>query len=170
MTRPTSPCRVKTNKTVAQEQNNRESGRGSGSDKRSGSTVGSDLKTGRVLNRSMGLGLNQLSLSPSESNRLIAVGSTSSGHMGFETMYEGGENEQNRDSVSRLPMPSAGRVSTPSDSNIAEGGNYEFSREEGEIREDLHQDDDCAHTERYVNNYNDQSPSSSFSVFGRPLL
>ena len=118
----------------------------------------------------MGLGLNQLSPSPSESNRPITVGSTSSGHMGFETMYEGGENEQNRDSVSRLPMPSAGRVSTPSDSNIAEGGNYEFSREEGEIREDLHQDDDCVHTERYVNNYNDQSPSSRFSVFGRPLL
>ena len=170
VTRPTSPCRVKTNKTVAQEQNNLELGRGSGSDKRSGSTVGSDLETGRVLNRSMGLGLNQLSPSPSESNRPITVGSTSSGHMGFETMYEGGENEHNRDSVSRLPMPSAGRVSTPSDSNIAEGGNYEFSREEGEIREDLHQDDDCVHTERYVNNYNDQSPSSCFSVFGRPLL
>ena len=98
----------------------------------------------------MGLGLNQLSPSPS-SNRPITVGSTSSGHMGFETMYEGGENEQNRDSVSRLAMPSAGRVSTPSDSNIAEGGNYEFSREEGEIREDLHQDDDCVHMERYVN-------------------
>ena len=93
VTRPTSPCRVKTNKTVAQEQNNLESGRGSGSDKRSGSTVGSDLETGRVLNRSMGLGLNQLSPSPSESNRPITVGLTSLGHMGFETMYEGGENE-----------------------------------------------------------------------------
>ena len=67
-------------------------------------------------------------------------------------------------------MPSAGRVSTLSEPNIAEEGNYEFSREEGEIREDLHQDDDCVHTERYVNNYNDQSPSSRFSVFGRPLL
>ena len=103
----------------------------------------------------MALGLNQLSPSLSELNRPITVGSTSSGHMGFETMYEGGETEQNQDSVSRLPMPSAGRVSTPSEPNIAEEGNYEFSREEGEIREDLHQDDDCVHTERYVNNYND---------------
>ena len=170
VTRPTSPCRVKTNKTVAQEQNNLESGRGYGADRRSGSTVGSDLETGRVLNRSMGLGLNQLSPSPSELNRPIIVRSTLSGHMGFETMYEGGETEQNQDPVSRLPMPSAGRVSTPSEPNIAEEGNYEFSREEGEIREDLHQDDDCVHTERYVNNYNDQSPSSRFSVFGRPLL
>ena len=46
VTRPTSPCRVKTNKTVAQEQNNLDSGQGYGADKRSGSTVGSDLETG----------------------------------------------------------------------------------------------------------------------------
>ena len=167
VTRPTSPCRGKTNKTVAQEQNNLVSGRGYGADRRSGSTVGSDLETGRVLNRSMGLDLIQLS--PSPMTRPITVGLTSSGHMGFETVNEGEETEQNQNPVSRLPMPSAGRVSTPSEPNIAEEGNNEFSRKEGEIREDLHQDDDCDHMERYVNNY-DQSPPSRFSVFGRPLL
>ena len=82
----------------------------------------------------------------------------------------GGESELKQGPVLRLPMPSVGSVSIPSESNIVEEGNKVLSREEGEIREDLPQDDDCVHMERYVNNYNDQSPSSRFSVFGRPLL
>ena len=82
----------------------------------------------------------------------------------------GRETELNQDPILRLPMPSVGRGSTPSEPKIVEEGNDGFSREEGEIREDLPQDDDCVHMERYVNNYNDQSLSSRFFVFGRPLL
>ena len=67
-------------------------------------------------------------------------------------------------------MPFEGRASISSESNAAEERNKEHSREEGEIREDLPQDDDYAHMERYLDNFNDQSSSSRFSVFGRPLL
>ena len=101
----------------------------------------------------MELGLNQLSPSPSEMSRPIPDGSAPSGHKGYETMLVGGEIELNQDPVLRLPMPSESRASTPVEPNIVVEGNYEFSREEGEIREDLSQDDDCVYTERYVNNY-----------------
>ena len=70
----------------------------------------------------------------------------------------------------RLPMPFEGRVSISNESNIVEERNKDLSREEGEIRDDLPKDDDCFNMERYVDNFNDQSPSSRFSVFGRPLL
>ena len=155
VTRPASPCRVQMNKTVSQEQLNVESGSGYGVDSRSGSIIGSDFKTGRILNRSMGLGLNHMSPSPSELNRPIPDGSTSPGHKGFETMLVGGETELNQDPVLRPPMSSVGRGSTPSEPKIVEEGNDGFSREEGEIREDLPQDDGCVHMERYVNKYND---------------
>ena len=49
-------------------------------------------------------------------------------------------------------------------------GNKEFSKEDGEIREDQPQDDDREHLERYADKFYDQSPSPGFSVFGRPLL
>ena len=58
VTGPASPCRVQMNKTVSQEQLNLESGSGYGADSRSGSIIGSDLETGLILNRPMGLGLN----------------------------------------------------------------------------------------------------------------
>ena len=118
----------------------------------------------------MGLGFDQLGPSPSESNKPTQDGPVSSGHKGYETTFVGGETGLNQGLVLRLPMPSAGNVSSPSESNTAEEGNKELSREEGEIRKDLPQDDDCVQMERYVINYNDQSPSSRFSVFGRPLL
>ena len=82
----------------------------------------------------------------------------------------GGESGLKQGPVLRLSMPSEGRIPISSESNIAEEGIKEISREEGEIREDLPHDDDCVHIERYVNKYNDQSPSSRFSVFGRPML
>ena len=82
----------------------------------------------------------------------------------------GGEHGLNQDLVLRLPMPSVGNISIPSESNIAEEENKELRKEESEIREDLPKDNDCDHMERYVKNYNDQSPSSRFSVFSRPLL
>ena len=170
MTRTDSSCRVQTNKSGTQEQNNLYSGRGYGADSGSVSTVGSDLETGRTLSRPIGLGLDQMGPSPSESNRPCPDGLISSGHKGFETTFAGGGTGLNQGYVLRLHMPSIGRVSIPSESNIAEEGNKDLSREEGEIREDQPQDVDCVHMERYVNNCNDQSLSSRFSVFGRPLL
>ena len=77
VTRPASSCRVQTNKSVTQEQNNLESGGGYGADSRPGSTEGSDLGTGRILSRPMGLGLDRLGPSPSEANRPIPDGSIS---------------------------------------------------------------------------------------------
>ena len=118
----------------------------------------------------MGLGLDQTGPSPNEANRSIPDGPILLDHKGYETKLAGGETGLKQGPVLRLSMPSEGRISISSDSNIAEEGFKEISREEGEIREALPQDDDCVHIERYVHNYNDQSPSSRFSVFGRPLL
>ena len=170
VTRPASSGRVQTNDPETQVQNNLESGRGYGADSRSGSTDGSDLGTGRFLSRSMGMGCDQMGPSPRETNRSIPDGPILLDHKGYETKFVGGESGLKQGPVLRLTMPSKGRISNSSESNIAEEGNKEISREEGEIREDLPQDDDCVHMEKYVKNYNDQSPSSRFSVFGRPLL
>ena len=65
--------------------------------------------------------------------------------------------------------PECNRVSSR-DSNFGEEGNNTHCQEEDVIREDLPQDDVCFYTNRYVDNFNDLSPSSRFSVFGRPLL
>ena len=58
VTRLASSGRVQTYSSENQVQNNLESGRGYGSDSGSGSTDESDLGTGRILSRSMGLGLD----------------------------------------------------------------------------------------------------------------
>ena len=170
VTRLASSGRVQTYSSESQVQNNLESGRGYGSDSGSGSTDGSDLGTGRILSRSMGLGLDQMGPSPIEAYRSIPDVPILLDQKGYETKFVGGESGLQQGPILRLSMPSKGRISTSSESNIAEEGIKEISREEGEIREDLPQDDDCVHIERYVNKYNDQSPSSRFSVFGRPLL
>ena len=67
-------------------------------------------------------------------------------------------------------MPFERSSSISRDPNIGEEGNNAHCREEGEIREDLPQNDVCVYMKRYVDNLNDQSSSSRFSVFGRPLL
>ena len=168
MTRPASLGRVQKNKFVAQEQKNLESGQVYGADSGSGSTDGSDLGTGRIQRRR--LGLDRMGPSPSKLSRPTPDGSNPLGHKAFEAKFVGEESRLEQGPFLRLPMPFEGRVSISSESNIAEEGNKEHSREEGEIREDLPQDDACAHMERYVDYFNDRSPSSRFSVFGRPLL
>ena len=108
--------------------------------------------------------------SPIEANRSIPNGPVLLDHKGYETKFVGGESGLKQGSALRLSMPSEGRISISREPNIAEEGIKEINKEEGEIREDSPQDDDCVHIERYVNNYNDQFPSSRLSVFGRPLL
>ena len=65
--------------------------------------------------------------------------------------------------------PECKRVSSRA-SNFGEEGNNIHCREEDVTREDPPQDDVCFYTNRYVDNLNDLSPFSRFSVFGRPLL
>ena len=108
--------------------------------------------------------------SPSKSSGPIAEGPNLLGHKGFEAKFEGEDYGLKQGPVLRLLVPSEGSLSISSESNTAEEGNKEFSREEGEIREDQPQEDDCDHLERYADKFYDQSPSSSFSVFGRPFL
>ena len=67
-------------------------------------------------------------------------------------------------------MPLECKWSSSRDPNNSEEGNNTHCQEEGEIREDLPQDDVCAYMNRYVDNLNDLSPSSHFYVFGRPML
>ena len=107
-----------------------------------------------------------MSPSPSKPIRLNPDGSNS--HKGFEIEFA--REEHGLNPVLKLPMHFEGGVSNSSESNNAEERNKDISREEGEIREDPSTDDDCVDMERYIDNFNDQSPSSRFSVFGRPLL
>ena len=153
MTRPASLGRVQKIKSVTQEQKNLESGQVYGADSGSGSTDGSDLGTGRILSKPMGLGPDRMGPSPSKPIRPTPYGLNS--HKGFEVEFVGEEHGLKQDPVLRLPMPFEGRVSISNESNIAEERNKELSREEGEIREDLPQDDDCVNMERYVDNFND---------------
>ena len=139
-----------------------------GADSGSGSTDGSDLGMGPIQSRR--LGLDRMGPIPSKSSRPTPDGSNPLGHKAFEAKFVGEEFGLEQGPFLRLPMPFEGRVFISRESTIVEEGNKEHSREEGKIREDLPQDDGCAHMERYVDNLNDQSPSSRFSVFGRPLL
>ena len=118
----------------------------------------------------MGLGLDRVGPSLCNSSRPTPDGLNSLGHRGFKAKIVGEESGLKHGPLLRPPMPFEGRSSISSDSNIDEEGNKEHSREEGEIREDLPQDDDCVYMKRYEDNLNYQSPSSRFSVFGRPLL
>ena len=118
----------------------------------------------------MGLGLDRVGPSLCNSSRPTPDGLNSLGHRGFKAKIVGEESGLKHGPLFRPPMPFEGRSSISSDSNIDEEGNKEHSREEGEIREDLPQDDDCVYMKRYEDNLNYQSPSSRFSVFGRPLL
>ena len=54
--------------------------------------------------------------------------------------------------------------------NVGKEGNVTHNWEEGEIREDLGQENDCVNIHRYGDNLYEQSPSSLISVFFRPLL
>ena len=151
---------------------NHESGRAEGTVCGSGSIDVSDLVSDRILSRAMVVGqllMGQMGPSPSKSSGPIVDGPNSLDHKGFEEKFKGEDYGLKQDSVLRLPVPSEDSASISSESKIAEEGNKEFSKEDGEIREDQPQDDDREHLERYADKFYDQSPSG-FSVFGRPLL
>ena len=135
VTRLASSSRVQTYSSENQVQNNLESGRGYGSDSGSGSTDGSDLGTGRILRKTMGLGLDQMGPNPIEANRSIPDGPVLLDHKGHEIKFVGGESGLKQGPALRLSMPSESRISISSEPNIAEEGIKEISREEGEIKE-----------------------------------
>ena len=114
--------------------------------------------------------MGQMGPSPSKSSGPTTDGPNSVDHKGFEAIFEGEDYGLKQDFVLRFHVPSEDSASISSESKSAEEGNKKFSREEGEIRKDQPQDDDREHLERYADKFYDQSPSSGFSVFGRPLL
>ena len=152
---------------------NHESGRVDGTVCGSGSIDVLDIVSGRILSGALGVGhllMGQMGPSPSKLSGLIVDGPNPLGHKGFEEKAEGEDYGMEQDSVLRLHVPPEDRASISSESNFAEERNKEFSKEDGEIRVDQPQDADREHSERYADQFYDQSPSSGFSVFGRPLL
>ena len=118
----------------------------------------------------MGLGLDRADPSPSYSSMPTRDGSNSLGHKCFKAKAVGEEFRLKQGPLLRPPMPLECKSSISRDPNIGEEGNNTHCRKEGEIREDLPQDDVRVYMNRYADNLNDQSPSSQFSIFGRPLL
>ena len=116
------------------------------------------------------LDLDWASQSPSYSNRPTPYGLNASSHKCSKAKDEGEESGLKQGPVLRPSMPLECKRSSSKDSNFSEEDNNTHWREEDEIREDLPQDDVCLYSNRYVDNLNDLSPSSHFSVFGRPLL
>ena len=116
------------------------------------------------------LQLGQMGPSPSQFSGPIADGPNQLDLKGFEEKAEGEDHGLNQYSVLRLPAPPEDRASMSSESYIVEEGNKEVSKEDGVIRVDPSQEDDREHLKRYPDKFYDQSPSSGFSVFGRPLL
>ena len=162
--------RAQTYSSDNQVQDNLESGRDYGSESGSDSKEGSDIRSGRITRKSMGLSLGQMGTNPIEENRPFADWPDLLDYKGHETCFMGGELGLKQGPALWLSMPSECRISTSRETNIAEEGIKEISMEEGELREESTQEDDCVPIERYVNNYNVQFPSSRLSVFGRPLL
>ena len=139
----------------------------------SGSIDALDTVSGRILCSTLGvvhLISGQMGPSPSQFRGPIVDGPNQLDHKGFEEKAEGEVYGLNQDSALRLPSPPEYRAYISSESYIAEEGNKKFSKEDGEITVDQPQEDDREQTKRYAAKSYDQSPSSGFSVFGRPLL
>ena len=132
-----------------------------------------ETASGRKQCRALGvdhLRLGQMGLSPSQFSGPGVDGPIQLVHMSFEEKDEGGDYGVKQNSVLRLTAPPEDRVSTSGESYIVEERKKEVSKEDGVIRVDQPQEEDCVQSKRYTDKFYDQSPSSGFSVFGRPLL
>ena len=117
----------------------------------------------------MGLGCaNRMGPSSTSISRSPLDGSSSCGPSRIKVVGKGvglGQEPLLKHSLqSRYQSPS------PRELNVGNEENVTHNREEGEIREDLGQENDCVNIHRYGNNLYEHSPSSLISVFGRPLL
>ena len=165
-----SSGRVRMYLSMTQEQKDLGADQAHGAVSGSGSTSGPGLEMGRIQGRLTGLDLDWASQSPSYSNRPTPDGANASSHKCSKAKDVGEESRLKQGPVLRPSMPLECKRASSRDSNFGEEGNNTHCREEDVIREDLPQDDVCFYTNRYVDNLNDLSPSSRFSVFGRPLL
>ena len=170
--RSTSSGRVRRHLSMTQEQQELGVDQDHGAISGSGSTSGPGLELGRTQERLMGRDPVGASKSQSYSNRPIIVGQKVSNLKCSKANDVGEVSGLNQASVKPSMSPECNRASSR-DSNIGEEGNNTHSREEDVIQEDLPQGDVRCYTNRYVDNLNDLndlSPSSRFSVFGWPLL
>ena len=166
-TRMAALCRLQN------QELNHESVREDGTVCGSGSIDALDIVSGRKLCRALGvvhLLLGQMGPSPSQFSGLIVDGPNQLDHKSFEEKAKGEDYGLKQDSVLRLTAPPEDRASISRESYIVEEGKKEFSKEDGVIRVDQPQEDDHEHSKRYADKFYDQSPSSGFYVFGRPLL
>ena len=126
---------------------------------------------GRVQGRHLGLGLdNRVALSPSPTSRPALDGSDS-----FDLSFLKAEAAEmgvglSRGSLLRPFLPSECKSPISRVLNADKKGNATHIWEEGEFREDLAQGNDRVYMNKYGDNLYEQSPTSLFSVFGRPLL
>ena len=156
--------------SMTQEQKELGSGQAYGAISGSGSTSDPGIELGRTQGSITGLDLDGTSQSPSYSNRPIPDGSNASSFKCSKAKDVGEESGLKQGLVLRPSLPPECKQASSRDSNFGEEGNNLHCREEVVTREDPPQDDVCFYTNRYVDNLNDLSPSSRFSVFGRPLL
>ena len=168
----TSFGRVRRNLPMTQEQQELGADQDHGATSGSGSTHGPGLELGRTKERLMGPDPVGASKSPRFHNRPILVGLKVSNVTCSKANNVGEENGLNQASVLPSMFPECNRASSR-DSNNGEEVSNTHSRDEDVTREVLLQDDARCYKNRYVDNLNDLndlSPSSRFSVFGRPLL
>ena len=168
--RSASSGRVRTYLSMTQEQKELGADQAYGAISGSGSTSGPGIELGRIQGRLTGLDLDGAGQSPSYSNRPIPDGPNASSLKCSKAKDVGEESGLKQGPVLRPSMSPECKRASSRDSNFGEEGNNTHCREEDVIREDLPQDDVCFYSNRYVDNLNDMSPSSHFSVFGRPLI
>ena len=131
---------------------------------------GSGLELGCIQGRLKGLAPVGLSHSPSYSNGLIPDGQTVTSPDSSWVKDKGENSGLIQGSTARPSISPECKPASSRDYNPGEEGNKIQCREEDVTREAPSQDDVCIYSNRYVDKFNDSSPSLHFSVFGRPLL
>ena len=119
----------------------------------------------------MGLGLdNRVDLSPSSTCRPPLHGSDSSVPSCLKAEAAGMGVGLRQGLLLRLFLLSECKSLISKALNVGKEGNATHIWEESEFREDLAQENDRIHMNRYGDKLYEQSPSTLLTVFGRPLL
>ena len=143
------------NLSMIQQQKDLGSGQIYRADRGSCCTFGSGLEMGQIQGKHTGLDLDWASPSPRYSSRPTLDGLNALRHSCSKAKTAGEESWLKQGPLLRPPMPLECKWSSSRDPNIGEEGNNTHCQEEGEIREDLPQDDVCVYMNRYVDNLND---------------
>ena len=119
----------------------------------------------------MGLGLDyRVDLSPSSTSRPPLHGPNSYVPSCFKAEATGMGVGLRQGLLSRPVLPSECKSPISSTLNAGKEGKAIHIWEEGELREDLAQENGRVYMNKYGDNLYEQSPPTPFSVFGRPLL